>query len=96
MTLKEWMQKSKTASMKYSARFATATVCTGVLQSVSSEVPTKPYVLCWAFVGFMLGVCWAHVGSMLDRVGPMLGSMSGHVGPMLGLYWAMLSPNLAS
>ena len=36
------------------------------------------HVLCWAFVGLLLGVYWARVGSMLGCV------------TVLGLCWAML------
>ena len=59
-----------------------------------------PYVLCWAFVGRMLGVCWSHDGSMLGLCWGML----NHVGPcwayveacwaMLGLCWAHVGPML--
>jgi hypothetical protein len=53
-------------------------------RSISSN--NTIYVLCWAFVGRMLGVCWAHVGSVLG-----LGRCWAYVvtrWAMLGPYWA--------
>ena len=47
-------------------------------RSVGSEVPIKPYMfdveplVCWAYVGSMLGLCVAHVGPMLGHVEPKL------------------------
>ena len=61
-------------------------------RSISSN--NTIYVLCWAFVGRMLGVCWAHVGAAFGLVGHMF-SHDGpifwvHVGPMSVLCWGML------
>ena len=43
------------------------------------------YVLCWAFVGRMLGVCWAHVGAAFGLVGHMF----SHDGP---IFWVHVGP----
>jgi hypothetical protein len=43
------------------------------------------YVLCWAFVGRMLGVCWAHVGAAFGLVGHMF----SHDGP---IFWVQVGP----
>ena len=63
--------------------------CTGVFSSGVKQFQKAIHVLCWAFVGLIVGVCGAYVGSMLDHIGPMLhhiDSMLRHVGPMLGLW----------
>ena len=69
-------------------------------RSISSN--NTIYVLCWAFVGRMLGVCWAHVGSVLG-----LGRCWAyvvtrwrcwvHIGPLrhVGPFWTHVGPMLA-
>ena len=62
--------------------------------SVGYGVPIKPYVLCWAVVGRILGVRWAHIASMLGRVGHIDRPRWALVGPMLGLCWVHVGPIL--
>ena len=55
------------------------------LECLAPEFPQAIHVLCWAFVGLMLGVCRAYVGPMLGHLGPML----CHIGPVLCQYWSL-------
>ena len=69
-----------------SGRFAMTTARTRVLATEIQKIKTN--VVCWAFVGRMLGPCWLYVGHMFSHDGSMLGLCWTHVnvGAMLGDY----------